>query len=551
MTPEMMHTKQQAPHRDRRQRDRRVVLRRTEDMMEEQQKDAKRRRLQSFLELGQVIGLDLNLDEMLLQIARKATQVMEADRFSIFLFDPETDELWTKVAVGLDGKEIRIPSRTGVAGYCFHTGQTVNIGDVYADDRFCREVDQRTHYRTKTMLSIPFYSRNGQALGVIQLINKRDGVFTYEDEVFLRTFNNHSAVFIEMAQLQRARMEALEQSRAELDRLNRAKGKALDHLSHELRTPLGIIQGVVRLLKRRLDKTGRSAGLDSLFEALDRNLARLFQTQMQTDKIMRTYREIIEGVGVADEFDRLWKRVEDHPNMPSEMRLLYDALRRCLLTHLPRSAACLQPISLLSFVQRALSEIAGQAGHRDISYKVTGDESLHVLCDPAILRDVITALLKNGIENTPDEGTIRVAVAGQNGKVLLEVEDFGIGITEENMKEIFEGLFHTQDADLYASKKPYDFYAGGKGLDLLFVRIYGERFGFHLSAESKRCIYIPSDKDLCPGRISLCPYCETREACFASGGSTFRILFPAEEQKNKSGGKDHFGSSPLTGGQHG
>ena len=73
-----------------------------------------------------------------------------------------------------------------------------------------------------------------------------------EDEIFLRIYANHAAVFLEIAQLQKARLEALEQSRQELERLNLVKDKALDHLAHELKTPLAVIQGSLRVLKRKI-----------------------------------------------------------------------------------------------------------------------------------------------------------------------------------------------------------------------------------------------------------------------------------------------------------
>jgi hypothetical protein len=77
------------------------------------------------------------------------------------------------------------------------------------------------------------------------------------------------------------------------------------------------------------------------------------------------------------------------------------------------------------------------------------------------------------------------------------------------------------------SKNPFDFNAGGKGLDLLRMKAYGQRFGFDLSAESRRCIYLATDRDVCPGRISRCPHCTSREDCVASGGSTFSVAFQA------------------------
>jgi len=81
-------------------------------------------------------------------------------------------------------------------------------------------------------------------------------------------------------------------------------------------------------------------------------------------------------------------------------------------------------------------------------------------------------------------------VEQENAKVVLRIRDHGIGITKENQAYVFDGLFHTKETELYASKKPYDFGAGGKGLDLLRMKVYGQRFDFDLSMTSKRCVYI-------------------------------------------------------------
>ncbi len=111
-------------------------------------------------------------------------------------------------------------------------------------------------------------------------------------------------------------------------------------------------------------------------------------------------------------------------------------------------------------------------------------------------------------------------------KIVLHVTDYGIGITEENQGYLFGGLFHTKETELYASKKPYDFGAGGKGLDLLRMKVYGQRFGFDLSVISKRCVYLPTDQDQCPGDIEKCPQARDAEACINSGGTTFTVAFP-------------------------
>ena len=469
---------QREAFQERRKADRRKEVRRSADRAGVQVQEERIRKLQSLLELGRLIGLDLQLHEMLRQIAQKAAEVMEADRSSLFLYDREADELWSTVALGMGERVIRIPSGAGISGYCFKTGEVVNLEDVYNDPRFNREVDMGTGYHTRSMLCMPLFTREGERLGVIQLLNKREGVFSREDETFLRTFGNQASVFIEMAQLQKARIEALEKSRAELERLNWVKDKALDHLSHELRTPLAVIQGKLKLLKRKLQEQAPRFEEERFFETVEKHLNRIMDIQQETDKMIRAYQEM---------------KLED--------------------------------LALFPIVMEVLERAKQQASHRDLRFVVEGPKDLILHLDRKVLGDSLEGLLRNAVENTPDGGLIRILIEQRPPGLLLKVEDFGIGITAENQAFIFDGFFHTQPTDLYSSKKPYDFYAGGKGLDLHRIKLYGQRFGFGLSLESRRCIYLPTDLDLCPGKISACPHCKGPEDCMASGGSTFTLSF--------------------------
>lgn len=121
---------------------------------------------------------------------------------------------------------------------------------------------------------------------------------------------------------------------------------------------------------------------------------------------------------------------------------------------------------------------------------------------------------------------MRIALEPKGTGALITAQDSVIGISEYNLKHIFDGLHPNQDTGFYASRMPYDFNAGGKGLDLLMIKLYGQHYGFEVSVQSKRCVYFPTDKDICPGSIDSCIYCHAPKDCLENDNSAFRILFP-------------------------
>jgi signal transduction histidine kinase len=486
------------------------------------------RKLQSLLELGQIIGLDLHIGAILVQIARKAAEVMAADRCTLFLHDGATDELWSTVAMGLDGGQIRMPARVGLAGHCFQSGETINLEDAYEDPRFNREVDARTGYRTRTVLCMPIFGRAGERMGAIQLINKKDGLFTDEDERFLRTFRNHASMFIEMAQLQKARFDALQQSREEFKRLNRVKDKALHHLSHELKTPLSVIRGTLGTLKKKIGPGAEKEEGKRLFLRLEKQVERLTEIQRETDEIMRAAHPAQKG-WLVRELDQLLGRVEQETPLPEDLKEQWMAIRRWMKGSFTEKPLSLPSVALPPAVRKALGRVRERARHRRVRLVAEGAPRARISASPSILDEVLDGLLKNAVENTPDGSMVRVSWEVRDHDVLLKVQDFGTGIAPEHQPHIFEGFFHTQDTDLYSSKRPYDFNAGGKGLDLMRITAYSHRFGFQLAVESSRCTHLPTNRDLCPGAVAACPPCRQPEDCLSAGGSEFRVAFPVPE----------------------
>jgi len=156
-------------------------------------------KLTGLLEVGKAMASERNLDRLLQLILGEVTKVMAADRSSLFLVDRERNELWSKIAQGLEVREIRVKIGLGIAGYVAQTGKIVNIQDAYADPRFNQETDLRTGYRTRTILCVPMQNHLSEVIGVLQVLNKRDDVFTREDEELLLALSSQAAVAIENA----------------------------------------------------------------------------------------------------------------------------------------------------------------------------------------------------------------------------------------------------------------------------------------------------------------------------------------------------------------
>jgi len=160
-----------------------------------------RREEARFLEITNALSAELRLEELLSSIMRVTTELLGADRSTLFLHDRKTDELWSRVAEGMGTKEIRFPAGAGIAGAAFANREVINIPDAYADPRFNQEVDRRTGYKTRSILCMPVVNKTGRAIGVTQVLNKFEGPFNDMDIARLKAFSAQASVSLENAQL--------------------------------------------------------------------------------------------------------------------------------------------------------------------------------------------------------------------------------------------------------------------------------------------------------------------------------------------------------------
>ena len=169
--------------------------------MEPENVARKVRDFQHLLDVAKAMTRIRDLDELLLYIRETAMDIADADRCTIFLVDYKTNELSARFS-DQEMKEIRFPLGVGVAGQAAITNTCINIPDAYADERFNPEVDRKTRYRTRSLLTVPLANYEDKIIGVIQIVNKKHGrAFTEYDEAVLAALGSNAAIAIETAQL--------------------------------------------------------------------------------------------------------------------------------------------------------------------------------------------------------------------------------------------------------------------------------------------------------------------------------------------------------------
>ena len=156
---------------------------------------------QRILAVSHDLAGELHLDNLISRIMRETTELLDAERSTLFVHDAKTGELYSVFAEGELSHEIRLSCDRGIAGAVFTNGQAENIPDAYADPRFEQATDRRTGFRTRSILCQPVVDKRGGRIGVTQVLNKRGGAFLPKDELRLRAFSAQIAVSIENAKL--------------------------------------------------------------------------------------------------------------------------------------------------------------------------------------------------------------------------------------------------------------------------------------------------------------------------------------------------------------
>ena len=155
--------------------------------------------LRRILDVARYMAVTNDLDVLLGAIVEAVCEVLECERATIFLFDRERDELYSRVARGVD--DIRFSADRGIAGAAARERKMVNVPDAYADERFNPEVDKETGFRTRNLLTFPLENLAGDLIGVLQALNRNDGPFSKEDEKLADVLAAQAGVALDRARL--------------------------------------------------------------------------------------------------------------------------------------------------------------------------------------------------------------------------------------------------------------------------------------------------------------------------------------------------------------
>jgi transcriptional regulator with GAF, ATPase, and Fis domain len=157
-------------------------------------------RAETLLSIVQHWGRTQEMETLLAQMAEASTRLLEADRASIFLWDRAAHVLVGRPALGVEAGELRVPDDAGVVGEVLRSGQPRRVSLTEKSDPVNRLVDNQLKYKTRTLLAVPLRAPGGELLGVFEVINKRAGEFTADDESVLIELAGHAAVALENTQ---------------------------------------------------------------------------------------------------------------------------------------------------------------------------------------------------------------------------------------------------------------------------------------------------------------------------------------------------------------
>jgi len=472
-----------------------------------------------------------DLEDLLDFISGEVKRLLDSEGALVILLDEETQELFFPGAAYDDAptqkrvKKTRFQMDQIIAGEVIKTGEPIIVADTSKDPNLYPERDRRFGYHTKNLLGVPLKSSD-RTIGVLCAINKKEGIFDQTDIELLNMISGTVALSIENARFS----EDLKEAHGEVMSLNRAKDKVISHLSHELKTPVSVLSLSLSSLAKKIPNLSPEHSM-TIIERARRNLDRIMEIQYVVEDIMRNRQYNPYHQALTHILDQCLDELEALFTEEGGQRAIVERARERIAATYGSAEFVSKTILLNEFARQRLGHLRPYFTHRQVNITSRFETVPAISVPEYVLQKIVDGLIRNAVENTPNGGQLDVIVRKKGQGTALVIRDLGIGINTEYKKRIFEGFFTTRETMAYSTKKPFDFNAGGKGVDLLRMKIFSERYNYKIELDSSRCGYIPHENDICPGDIKKCAHCKTKADCHGSGETTFRLYFPpaAEE----------------------
>ncbi len=466
------------------------------------------------------------LGDLISVITKEIQKLISVEGAFILLSDDSKSELYFLSAHYKDGasekqfKKIRFSADQGVAGRVYKTGVPLMIPDVTQCSFYLNRVDEETDLTTKNILSVPM-KLTDRTIGVISVVNKQFGEFDTTDTDLLSMVASTIALPIENTRIN----EKLRQSYLELQSLNQVKDRVINHLAHELKTPISVLGAAMTLLSKKLSALGfGNDKIERIFMRGQRNLKRILDIQYEVEDLLRKKEfkahHILQRLldACKDEISILFENQTENEQI---LESVQNAINKAFGPQEPVS----EKIDLKHYLEHKIATLEPQFNHRRCMVNIDIEKCSPINMPRAILDIIIEGIIQNAIEYTPDNSKIDIILKPVRKGCELIIKDSGVGITIEKLNLIFDNFFTPPESTDYSTKTPFDFNAGGRGFDLLRIKLFSERYPFSIQINSKRCPVIPNDADICPGDIKRCNSCSTSSDCIHSGGTAIHILF--------------------------
>ncbi len=497
--------------------------------------------LEMLYRSSMALATTMDLDHLLEVVVAELNRAMETEFAGVLLYDERTKDLyWREVQyehgpIETLADSLRLPLEGSISGRVFLTGEPVMLNEPWSDPSFFKDFETRSGIRVRNEIIVPLNTRE-DTIGVLVVVNKKDGQFVQEDIHVCSSLAGVVAMAVENATF----FEELLRSYRELENQNKVKSKILNHLSHELRTPLAIIRGTVAIVEKKLQEKGIS-DFDRFLTRIRRHVEGLNRLEAQVESIMMTGYSWERRI-ISDFLDCALTLMDVQAERTPEIENSARVIRKWLERTFPLRHDEPDRIEVKKFIGDVIEYSRSKAEHegRKITLDADVENSAEILIPSHVLQAVMEGLIRNAIEATPDNGLVKVTGRPEDGRYRFSVKDTGIGIPEDAQERIFEGFCPVQNTEEYSTGRPYSFNAGGKGIDLLRMRMFSEIYGFKLSFTSRRCKYLDAASGIAPGDASICSHCQHVRDCMESGGSEFVVDFqlayePPEARSGNNG----------------